>query len=522
MVAYGGWWCSAGGGAGLVAVLGGWWRRPVVVLGRWRRSAGGGAALVVALGGWWRSAGGGAGLVAVQRGTGAAGERGAGERGAGENGADQRVRYASTGAKGQNVVNRTNWAKNVVYRAREVAEPRSIDELRDVLARSRHARALGSRHSFSTIGDTDGTLISTRALPDADPRRWVLDEAAQTVTVGGGARYGDVAAWLEQRGWALAALASLPHISVAGAIATGTHGSGDRVGSLAADVAGIDLVTASGELLTLTRGGPDFAGAVVSLGALGIVTRVTLDVEPRYDIAQHVYEHLALADLQRNLDAVTGAGYSVSIFTTWQNPDMIDQVWVKRRTDADETPPAQLFGARPAEGPRHPIPGVPAPWCTEQMGVAGAWLDRLPHFKLGFTPSSGEELQSEYLVPRERAGAALEAVRRLAGQIAPLLQVNEIRTVRGDCLWLSPAHSTDVVALHFTWQSDQRRVEPLLDLLEAALLPLGARPHWGKLFAADRSAMRAAYPRLDDFVALEGRYDPEHLLRNDFLDAVLG
>lgn len=418
--------------------------------------------------------------------------------------------------------NETNWAKNVVYRAREVAWPRSVDELRDVLAGCRHARAIGSRHSFSTIGDTDGTLISTRALPGADPDRWRLDEAAQTVTVGGGALYGDVAAWLERRGWALAALASLPHISVAGAIATGTHGSGDRVGSLAADVAGIELVTASGELLTLRRGDADFAGAVVSLGALGVVTRVTLDVQPSYEVAQHVYEGLALSELQRRFDAVTASGYSVSVFTTWQDPDVVDQVWVKRRTDADEQPPAELFGARPADGPRHPLPGVPAPWCTEQMGAPGAWLDRLPHFKLGFTPSNGEELQSEYLLPRDRADAALDAVRRLAPQIAPLLQVNEIRTVRGDSLWLSPAHSTDVIALHFTWRPDQRRVEPLLGLLEAALLPLGARPHWGKLFAADRQAMRAAYPRLEDFVALEGRYDPEHLLRNDFLDDLLG
>ncbi|TQL48805.1 xylitol oxidase [Homoserinimonas aerilata] len=405
-----------------------------------------------------------------------------------------------------------NWAGNLAYGATRLHTPSTVDEVRMLVAGATRIRALGTRHSFNTIADTRHELLSTERL-DAPAR---IDEASRTATVGAGTRYGVLARQLDDAGWALAAMASLPHISVGGAIATGTHGSGDRSGSLATAVSALELVTASGDLVTLRRGDPDFAGAVVSLGALGVVTAVTLDIEPAYDVEQHVYERMPWAALTTHLDEITGAAHSVSLFTTWSDPDTIDQLWLKRRGDRDAPLPAELFGALPATEQRHPLPGVPAQNCTPQLGVPGRWLDRLPHFRLEFTPSNGEELQSEYLVPREHAVAALSAVRALSPRIAPLLFVSEVRTIAADELWLSEAHGGDMVGLHFTWKPRQREVEALLPTLEAALAPFGARPHWGKLFAA--GDLSSLYPRASDFAKLRARLDPERKFGNEFLE----
>jgi xylitol oxidase len=415
----------------------------------------------------------------------------------------------------------TNWAGNLRYGARGVVAPRSFDGLRRVLADAERTgerlRALGTRHSFNGIADTDGLLVSTAALPTEIE----IDAERRLVRVSGGIRYGDLAVRVEESGWAIANLASLPHISVAGAVSTGTHGSGDRNGSLAASVASIELITAAGELVTLARGDADFDAVVVGLGAFGVVTHVTLDIEPSFQVEQTVYERLSLDDVLADLDAVTWLGYSVSLFTTWRNVDVVDQLWLKRRPDRDPAAPAEVAGARPAPGPRHPLPGVSAEHCTEQGGVAGPWLERLPHFRMGFTPSNGEELQSEYLVPREHAVAAIRAVRGLASEIAPLLFVSEVRTVAADTLWLSPAFGRDVVGLHFTWRPEQPEVLALLPRIEAALAGLEARPHWGKLFAADAAALAPRYPRFDAFTALAAEYDPSGRFRNAFTDRVL-
>jgi xylitol oxidase len=412
-----------------------------------------------------------------------------------------------------------NWAGNLEYRAARVERPGSVDELRALLstAGSGSVRMLGSRHSFNDLADTSGTLIETARLPAeldvADDRR--------TITVGAGVRYGELAIELERQGLALANLASLPHISVAGAIATGTHGSGDGVRSLAASVAGLEIVTASGELVALRRGDADFAGAVVSLGALGAVTRVTLDVEPSFTVAQTVYEALEWDTALERFDELTGAGYSVSLFTSWRDADRIDQVWVKSRsTDAAGTPPIApptLFGAPAATGPRHPLAGMPTEPCTPQLGEAGPWHERLPHFRLAFTPSNGDELQSEYLVPRRNAAGAIAAVRQLAAPIAALVQVCEVRTVAADDLWLSPASGTDVVGLHFTWRPVEAEVRAFLPELEAALEPFEPRPHWGKVFELPGDRVAARYPRWNDFAELRARFDPDGVFGNAYL-----
>jgi xylitol oxidase len=321
---------------------------------------------------------------------------------------------------------------------------------------------------------------------------------------------------------ALANLASLPHISVAGAVSTATHGSGDGNGNLATAVAALEMVTSDGGVLRVFRGEAGFDGMVVGLGALGAVTRISLDLEPEYEVRQRVFEGLSWDVLFEHFDAITSCGYSVSTFTRWGSA--VDQVWVKSRvTDAPETVADSLFGATPATVERHPITGLDPINCSPQLGVPGHWSERLPHFRMGFTPSNGEEIQSEYLVPRRHAVAAIEAVRALGDRIRSLLQVSEIRTVAADELWMSPQHGRDTVAIHFTWLPQQEAVTRVLIEIEAALAPFAARPHWGKLFLADAETIAPLYERHADFAALIERTDPRGAFRNEWLERrVLG
>jgi xylitol oxidase len=410
----------------------------------------------------------------------------------------------------------TNWAGNLTFSAARVHSPGSLDELRAVVAGSRRAKALGSGHSFSDIADTDGDLIDVRALPPEID----VDTAAGTVRVAAGVRYAELAAELHRHGLALPNTASLPHISVAGSVATGTHGSGDANGGLGTSVRALDLVTAGGDTLTFDRAtDPDrLEGAVVGLGALGVVTHLTLDTVPGFAVRQRVRTGLALADAVEHFDAVMGAAYSVSMFTDWRAP-RFGQVWLKQLDGAADP---DLPWTVPAAGPVHPVPGMDPVHCTPQDGVPGPWHERLPHFRPGFVPSSGEELQSEYLLPREHAGDALRALTEVADRIAPVLQVCEVRTVAADRLWLSPAYGRATVALHFTWVKDTAAVLPVLGELEAALAALGVRPHWGKLFTLDPAQVRAAYPRTADFLALVAETDPAGVFRNAYLRRVLG
>jgi xylitol oxidase len=414
-----------------------------------------------------------------------------------------------------------NWAGNLMYGAAEVRRPATVVELQELVAGAPSLRALGSRHSFNRIADTSGVLVSLEHLAPAID----VDPDNLTVTVSGGTRYGTLAAELQRQGFALHNLASLPHISVAGAVATATHGSGDRNGNLATAVAGLEIVTADGGILTARRGDPDFDGMVVNLGALGVVSSLTLDIEPTYDVAQTVFEGLGWDEVLANFDGVTSAAYSVSLFTDWGG-DRIAQAWLKSRkaADADGGPqPTEFFGGSPATEPRHPIAGVPGTTCTQQLGVPGPWSDRLSHFRMEFTPSKGDELQSEYLVPREHATDAIRAMRRLSHLVTPLLLVSEIRTMAADSLWLSPNYRTDGIGLHLTWRQDQPAVEAVLPVIEAELAPFGARPHWGKLFDGDAARLAPLYPRFADFKALAGRLDPKGKFRNGFLDrAVFG
>lgn len=411
-----------------------------------------------------------------------------------------------------------NWAGNTVFSAPRVHRPRSVEELQHIVASTRRVRALGSGHSFNRVADTTGDLV----LLDGLPRLVELDAEGGTVTVGAGMRYGEVAGELHAAGSALANMASLPHISVAGCCATATHGSGDREKCLAAAVTALELVGPEGEVTGLSRRShpESFPGAVVALGALGIVTRLTLRVEPAFEVSQHVYTGVPLEEIAASFDEIFGCAYSVSAFTDYR--DGTARVWVKHRMHERDgvRRSSKWQGENPAEAAHHPIPGIPPTHCTQQMGVPGPWHERLPHFRPDFTPSNGRELQSELLLPREAAPEALAALRELGERVAPVLQISEVRTVAADDLWLSPACGRDCVAFHFTWAEDTAAVLPAIAAVEERLLPLGARPHWGKLTTMPPERIAPLYERADDFRQLVLTRDPRGTFANPFVDRV--
>jgi alditol oxidase len=394
----------------------------------------------------------------------------------------------------------SNWSGNYQFTAREVIAARTIADVQEAVTKNNRVRALGTRHSFNDLADNGATLIDVTGIAP-DP---VLDEEKKTVTVGAGTSYGVLASWLEKNGWALHNLGSLPHISIAGATATGTHGSGSRNRILSAAIAGIEYAGADGELRHATRKDDAFDGMAVGLGAFGIVVRVTLDIEPSYEIRQDAYAGLTWDRVLDDPDAVLSAAYSVSLFTDWTGPTL-RAAWVKRRAshEADD----DFFGARREPGP---IRFIDAPEDNLTItGVPGPWSQRLPHFRLDTMPSNGDEIQSEYFLDKRHAAEALQALRQRAGDIAPVLQVSEIRSVAADSLWLSGSYQRETIALHFTWQNRPDQVAEAVTRVEEALAPFQARPHWGKVSHVTAGLVAELYPRLKDARELFERLDPE-------------
>jgi alditol oxidase len=414
----------------------------------------------------------------------------------------------------------TNWAGNLRYSTANVHRLASTEQVRQFVKEHDSLKVLGTRHCFNDIADSRHALISLRPMD----RVVALDPQARTVTVEAGMSYGQLCPHLHEKGFALHNLASLPHISIAGACATATHGSGFRSGNLATAVSALEFVTAEGDVLKLsrTRDGDTFLGAVVNLGALGVVTSVTLDIEPTFAMRQDVYENLPLAQLADHYESIVSSGYSVSLFTDWQDK-RIGEVWVKRRVEDGEQQEArpEFYGARLATRNLHPIAELSPENCTEQMGVPGPWYERLPHFRMGFTPSSGKELQSEYFVSRKHAVDAILAIERLRDRVGPHLMISELRTVDADRFWMSPCYERPSLAIHFTWKPDWDSVRALLPLIEKELAPYEVRPHWGKLFAVDPAQLRSRYEKLADFNELLKEHDPRGKFRNEFLTRTL-
>jgi alditol oxidase len=413
-----------------------------------------------------------------------------------------------------------NWAGNLEYSTDRVFYPDTVEKIQDLVKSCHNLRALGTRHCFNNIADSRDNLISTRSFN----RVLELDPEAHTVTVEGGIKYGELAPYLHEKGFALHNLASLPHISVAGSCSTATHGSGVGNGNLSTAVRALEMVVADGSLVRLTRDldGENFVASVVGLGSMGILTRITLDIQPAYMMRQNVFTGLPMDQLKDHFDEIVSAGYSVSLFTDWQT-NRLNEVWIKSRigTDKNYQGIPDFYGATAATRNLHPIMDLSPENCTDQMGVPGPWYERLPHFKMGFTPSSGKELQSEYFIPRRHAVDAILAVSRLGKEIGPHLFISEIRTIAADKLWMSPCRHQDSVTIHFTWKQNWAEVQKLLTIIERELAPFNARPHWGKLFMVSPSELAARYEKLGDFKSRIRLYDPEGKFRNQFISHLI-
>jgi len=409
-----------------------------------------------------------------------------------------------------------NWAGHYAFQA-PILLPESIEELADQVVRHEKVRALGTRHCFNDIADSPGVLVSTLKLNHISK----VDEHAMTVKVGPGVRYGDLVGPLTDQGYALENLASLPHITVVGGSITATHGSGNQNGCLSTAVVGLKIMGPDGveQEWSHTSKGEEFNGAVVSLGALGIVTEATLRLKPTFEVKQVVFDEMPFQAVEESFDEITGAGYSVSLFTDWTTP-RINQVWVKSLADAPDLPD-DWFGAAKATTPRHPVPRQSPINCSEQLGVPGSWGDRLPHFRMDFTPSAGEELQTEYFVPRHLAIPAMKAVMAIGEAIPRALQITEIRMIKADELWMSPFYHQDSVGIHFTWRKDWKAVAPLLPVIEERLAEFGARPHWGKIFHMSAEKLTPRYERYPEFYDLVKRTDPNGKFSNAYLARTL-
>jgi xylitol oxidase len=406
-----------------------------------------------------------------------------------------------------------NWSKNVEFNDRNYLQPESLAELQELVDSNQKIRARGTAHCFNEIANTSSYAINLAKLPKVIE----INPETKSVKVSAGLTYGELAPALHNQGWALNNLASLPHISIAGSISTGTHGSGIKNQNLANQVLSLDIVTAEGELRHIDRANPAFNALVVGLGLGGIVYQYELKIEPTFKVRQVIYPEIPLDVLQRDFDQIMGTAYSVSYFTDWSSTQ-VGNLWCKFREN--ESIPESVGGRSQADKKYHPIPSVDPVACTDQLGESGDWHQRLSHFKLEFTPSVGEEIQTEFFVDRKDAAAAIEAVSKLGEEISPLLWITELRTFAADELWLSGAYQRDTLAIHFTWKKDLA-IYPVIERVEAALSPFNYRPHWGKVFTADGKYLSSVYPKMSEFKALVEALDPSSKFENTFTRRIL-
>ncbi len=408
-----------------------------------------------------------------------------------------------------------NWSKKVDFTSATLVEPTSVAEIQRTVSEATAIRTVGAGHSFNEIVATGGTLLSLAAMP----RRFEIGADRRSVTVDAAMRYGELGPLLDERGLALANMASLPFFTVSGACATATHGSGDGNQGLAAAIRGLELVTADGDVITrnIDDHPDDLAAMSVGLGAFGVITAVTLAVEPRFDMAQAVDIGVPLSATVDRLDEVMADAYSVSLFTDWQD-DTIGHVWRKYRLDHDPEPQRDRLGLGGAKLDR-PLTA----YHTDQVMKPGPWFERLPHVLMSRPDRPEIQLQSEYFVARRHGPAAVTAMIEHADTMAPAMQTGvlaEIRTVAADHAWLSP-FAEDTLAIHISWDPDPALVEPVLPVIEDALAPFEPRPHWGKLHSMPSTQLRERYKNFGRWASAVATYDPSGVFRNGYLDDLL-
>ena len=406
-----------------------------------------------------------------------------------------------------------NWAGNIKFQDSKTIAPKSIAEIQNIVRKNPKVKARGTAHCFNTIADTKHLAL----LLDQMPKEIIINKEKKSVTVSAGLKYGEVAEELHKNGWALHNLASLPHISIAGAIATGTHGSGSNNGILATAVKSFDVVLADGSFRNINSSDGDlFYGGVIGLGLIGIVVRVELEIQPTFNLGQNVYLEMSRNNFRNNFEEIMNSGYSVSYVTTWQQA-VDGEVWVKFLEGSN--PPKELFGSKPATEKLHLLKNHSAEPCNDQLGIIGPWHLRLPHFKMEFTPSSGTELQSEFFVNKAQASSVLLALEAIADQISIPLMGSEIRTIASDNFWMSPQYKSDDVGLHFTWKQVPETFEAV-KAIEEVLAAFHYRPHLGKIYSATPAYISSVFPKFKNFQQLITEIDPKNKFGNEMTDSL--
>ncbi|MGW6495429.1 D-arabinono-1,4-lactone oxidase [Nonomuraea angiospora] len=421
-----------------------------------------------------------------------------------------------------------NWARNQSGTPAEVRTPASVEDVvravRDAAASGRRVRMVGTGHSFTGVALTDGVMLRPGALTGI--RSWGEDR----VTVLAGTPLRVLNELLDERGLALANMGDITEQTVAGAIQTGTHGTGRDSGGLADQVAELELVLADGSVTTAGPGEDLFDAARVGLGALGVLTAVTLRVEPAF-LLHNRRRKLALSEMLDSLDELTSANEHLDFF--WLPHTDACLVKTNNRSPGPARPPGALrhwldnvflentvFGAACALGAHFPglIPRINA----VSAAALGDSESVDTSYKIFTARRDVRFLEMEYAVPRERLGQALRETRDLIDRMDWKITFPvEVRVTPPSDAWLSTAYgrSSAYIACHIYRPTPN---PAYFEGVEEIMTRLDGRPHWGKLHTRDASYLNKVYPRFADFTALRDRLDPGRLFGNDYLDRVLG